>query len=153
VFISLSTCRRQVEMLGMTKGRVTLPFGGTVVMTASRTSFRPFPTCRRQVRLLLIQGCRAPQPALISSPEGTNDSTPDVCSAFYRLPNRLAISKPQSPRALNPVHDGATGLGGSAKTQTSASPCHIRLPWPSLSDRPANEREIRSLRCRASFCS
>jgi len=25
-FISPSTCRRQVEMLGMTKGRVTLPF-------------------------------------------------------------------------------------------------------------------------------
>ena len=40
--------------LGMTKGRVSLPFGVMAVMIASRTSFVPFPTCRRQVRLLLM---------------------------------------------------------------------------------------------------
>ena len=38
----------------MTKGRGALPFGVMVVMTASRTPFIRFPTCRRQVRLLLM---------------------------------------------------------------------------------------------------
>ena len=45
---------QEVEVLGMTKGRVALPFGVTVVMTASRASFIPFPTCRRQVGLPLV---------------------------------------------------------------------------------------------------
>jgi hypothetical protein len=42
VSFSPSTCRRQVEMLGMTKGRMALPFGVMVVMTASQAlSFLP----------------------------------------------------------------------------------------------------------------
>ena len=40
--------------LGMTKGRVTLPFGGMVVTTTAETLFIPDETCRRQVTLLLM---------------------------------------------------------------------------------------------------
>jgi hypothetical protein len=48
------------QLDGMTKGRVALPFGVIAVMIASRTSFIPFPTCRKQVRLLLMnQGFRS----------------------------------------------------------------------------------------------
>jgi hypothetical protein len=37
--ISPSTCRRQVEMLGMTKESEALPFGVMVVTTTSQTLF------------------------------------------------------------------------------------------------------------------
>jgi len=38
----------------MTKGRVALPFGVMAVTTASQTLFVPDSTCRKQVRLLLM---------------------------------------------------------------------------------------------------
>ena len=43
---------QEVEVLGMTKGRVALPFGVVVVTTTSQALFIPDSTCRRQVRLL-----------------------------------------------------------------------------------------------------
>jgi len=56
----------------MTKGRVTLPFGGMVATTTAQTLFIPDETCRRQVTLLpMNKRRRAAQPPLISSPEGT----------------------------------------------------------------------------------
>jgi hypothetical protein len=39
----------------MTKGRVTLPFGGMVVTTTAQTLFIPDETCRRQVTLLGVR--------------------------------------------------------------------------------------------------
>jgi hypothetical protein len=38
----------------MTKGRLALPFGGMVVMTASQTSFIALSPCHGQVRLILM---------------------------------------------------------------------------------------------------
>jgi hypothetical protein len=43
---------KKSQALGMTKGRVALPFGVRLVMTSSETLFIPGETCRRQVKLL-----------------------------------------------------------------------------------------------------